>query len=80
MGEAETEANIQLGRDIAQFADYAILNSSRGAHIKKGCLEGGMNAEKILLTSSLNEAMERVSEIQGKKVILFENDLPDNLK
>ena len=81
LGTEEEQANSDLGKEIARCADYAVLDSSRGVWIKKGCLSGGMAEDKIILTADLNEAMEKIADISGKqKVILFENDLPDNLK
>ncbi|MCL2797605.1 MAG: UDP-N-acetylmuramoyl-tripeptide--D-alanyl-D-alanine ligase [Firmicutes bacterium] len=81
LGAEEEAANTEFGRAMAGACDYAILNSSRGARIKKGALEAGMSEERIILCASLGEAMQKLGMIHGaNKVILFENDLPDNLK
>ena len=80
LGAAEERANRDFGKAIAKYADYAVLNSLRGAWIKAGALEGGMNEERIFLVADLAAATAKLGEIPGKKTILFENDLPDNLK
>jgi len=81
LGAEEEASNYQVGEFIAQYADYAILNSSRGEIIKKGALSKGMPENKIILAANLKESLEKIAEIEGdKKVILFENDLPDNYK
>ncbi len=66
---------------IARHVDYAILDSPvRNAWIEAGAREAGMAADRIIKTASLAEAMEKLKEIPGNsKVVLFENDLPDNL-
>lgn len=78
LGAEEKEANTQFGRDIADCADIALLVGTRGADIKDGAIENGMNEENIILTESLFEAVEKLKEFEGEKVVLFENDLPDN--
>jgi UDP-N-acetylmuramoyl-tripeptide--D-alanyl-D-alanine ligase len=79
LGQEEKEENKNLGKNIAAVADYAILNSSLGAYIKQGCLEAGMDEGRIILTTSLSEATEKLKSIDGAKAVLFENDLPDNV-
>jgi len=81
LGEEEEECNFKVGEFIAEFADYAILNSSRGETIKKGALSKGMNESKIFIVEGLQPSLAAIENIQAdKKVILFENDLPDNFK
>ena len=78
LGVTESAANEELGRAIAENADFAILVGARADAIKKGALSGGMNEEKIFVFKSLDEGVEKLKEVSGKKVVLFENDLPDN--
>jgi len=82
MGEDEELINTELGKDIAKVCDYAILVGSRADSISKGCEEGGMAEEKIIKTTSLTEATEKLAQIvpNEKRAVLFENDLPDNIK
>ena len=39
-----------------------------------------MNDGAICEFSSRDEAVEALKEISGEKAVLFENDLPDNIK
>ncbi|MCL2847901.1 MAG: UDP-N-acetylmuramoyl-tripeptide--D-alanyl-D-alanine ligase [Firmicutes bacterium] len=81
LGEEENESNYKVGEFIAEFADYAVLNSSRAKIIAKGAISKGMSEDKIIFADDLADAMEAISKIEAdKKVILFENDLPDNFK
>ncbi len=80
LGAIESEANYELGKCIARCADYAIIDSLRANDITRGCIEAGMAQDRIIAVPTLAEAVAKSQEIQGKKVILFENDLPDNLK
>jgi len=81
LGEEEEECNYKVGTFIAEFADYAVLNSSRGEIIKKGAIDSGMDESKIFVVDGLHASLNTIENIQAaKKVILFENDLPDNYR
>lgn len=80
LGEEEKQANTLLGATIADCADYCFLIGSRAQNIKDGALSAGMSQDRIIICDSLNSAVEKQAEIVGKKVILFENDLPDNIE
>ena len=80
LGSIEKECNIQLGGQIAEVCDYAYLIGTRAKDIKKGALAAGMNDGAICEFSSRDEAVEALKEISGEKAVLFENDLPDNIK
>lgn len=78
LGTEEADVNRNFGRQIAEVCDLALLVGSRGKTIAAGALESGMDSEKILIVKNLEEATKKLSEINEKAVILFENDLPDN--
>ena len=81
LGEQEDECNYKVGEYIAEFADYAVLNSSRAEKIAEGAKAKGMDKDKIIFAADLAQAMEKIGNIEcDKKIILFENDLPDNFK
>lgn len=80
MGHLQKEANYKLGILIAKCTDMAILNSDNAQDIKDGCLAGGMNEDKIFITENLDESLDKALLVEGKKTILFENDLPDNMR
>lgn len=80
LGPIEKACNTELGRQIAAVCDCAYLVGSRAADIKKGALEGGMDESAVTCFSSRDEAVSALAEITGNKTVLFENDLPDNIK
>ncbi len=80
LGAIEKDCNIELGRDIADAADEAFLVGSRANDIKTGAMQSGMNEADISIFSSRDEAVAALKDISGDKVVLFENDLPDNIK
>ena len=79
LGELETEANYEFGKQAAVACDLAILvGVNRIEPIRKGLLYGGFDAEKIWVVSTLNEGLERLkSYLQPGDTMLLENDLPD---
>ncbi|MCH5155688.1 MAG: UDP-N-acetylmuramoyl-tripeptide--D-alanyl-D-alanine ligase [Clostridiales bacterium] len=79
LGALEKPSNIELGKQIAVTCDYALLVGSRGGDIKNGAVKGGMIESKIMQFDSRDKAVEALKQIDGNKVVLFENDLPDNI-
>ncbi len=83
LGEKEDEYNMQFGAQAANVCDYIILvGDKNSASIKKGAEDAGFDPEKIFVKSTLNEATALMYELDAgrEKVILLENDLPDNYK
>ncbi len=80
LGDVEKQCNTELGKDIAGVCDYALLVGSRAEDIKRGAIDGGMDESNIEIFGSRDEAVEALKDISGDRVILFENDLPDNIK
>ena len=80
LGAIEKQCNTELGKRIAENCDHAYLIGSRAADIKGGATEGGMSEDKIRIFGSRDEAVAALVDIDGPKVVLFENDLPDNIK
>lgn len=80
LGPIEKPSNIALGRQIAEVCDHAFLVGSRAADIKKGALECGMDESRIKIFDSRDAAVQALADIDGDKTVLFENDLPDNIK
>ena len=82
LGEKQDELNREFGLNAASVADYVVLVGFRGAEpIKQGLLDGGFSENRIFVAGGINEALAHVNMIgsEGKeKVILLENDLPDN--
>ncbi len=83
LGEKEDELNGAFGSQAAAVCDYIILvGDKNSASIKKGALDAGFDPDKLFVRSTLNEATALMYELdEGReKVILLENDLPDNYK
>lgn len=82
LGEKSEELNSQLGARAASVCDYIVAVGERQAKpIVKGAIESGFDKEKIHVAKTFNDAMEFVRNINpegAKKVVLLENDLPDN--
>ena len=81
LGAKEDEYNEEFGRQAAGVCDYIILVGEKQTHaIKKGALGAGFAEDKLFVKSSLTEATQLMYELEAgrEKVILLENDLPDN--
>lgn len=78
LGEKQKEANIDFGKDVARYSDYLIVLGPNSADIIAGAQSGGMQKNKIHTVRLVEDASKIISNISGSKVILFENDLPDN--
>lgn len=81
LGEREYELNRELGEYAADCCDAAILVGERQAPpIKEGLLKKGYPEDKIYVVKSLNEGVKIAYGLNAgrKRVILLENDLPDN--
>lgn len=82
LGEKEAECNAALGREAAAVCDRIVLVGEKQTRpIARGALEAGFKKEKIFVAKTIGEAMDFVYGLNaggGKKVVLLENDLPDN--
>ena len=83
LGEKEDEYNKEFGKQAAAVCDYIILvGEKNSASIKAGAIEAGFDPERLFVKNTLNEATALMYELDAgrEKVILLENDLPDNYK
>ena len=83
LGDKSREYNTAFGAQAAAVCDYMILvGSVNSADIKKGAVDAGFDPEKIFIKNTFNEASALMYELDAgrEKVILLENDLPDNYK
>ncbi len=82
LGEKSDELNGQLGKNAAAVCDYIVAVGERQAKpIVNGALAAGYDEGKIYVAKTFNDAMAFVNSINSngkKKVVLLENDLPDN--
>ncbi len=82
LGEKEYELNKELGKQAAQVSDFVIaVGENRAEPIVDGLKEAGYPEEKTFVAKNLNDALAKCDSIKTggiKKIILLENDLPDN--
>lgn len=82
MGDKEEEINYKFGEKISSKVDIAILVKNKVSdYIIKGIKDNGFNQENIYYVNGLDEAKELLQKILKRgDIVLFENDLPDNLE
>ncbi len=81
LGEKQYAENKEVGVYASDKCDYAILvGKEQTKPIQDGLLENGFEKSRMILVDNLQEAFQMVNAIPGEKhkVILIENDLPDN--
>jgi len=82
LGEKQNELNREFGENAAKVCDYVILVGKKQTEsINEGLLSSGYPKEKIFIAADFTEAINHAYSINSKgekKVILLENDLPDN--
>lgn len=81
LGAREYEENEEVGVYAHDKCDYAVLvGKKRTKPIQDGLLESGFPKQRMIVVDSLEEAFQMVNAIsdERQKVVLIENDLPDN--
>ncbi len=81
LGEKQESLNRDLGAQAAEKCDYAMLVGRKQAPpIRAGLLSAGFPEEKILVCDTVQEAVAAADALEPgrERVILLENDLPDN--
>lgn len=82
LGDKEYELNRQFGEQAAKVCDFAVtVGKTNEKALIEGLKNGGMPDEKIFAAPSLSEAMAKINALDShgaQKIILLENDLPDN--
>ncbi len=82
LGEMEYELNRQFGIDAAKVCDFvALVGQKQTEPIYDGLIFAGYPQDSIYVASNLNDAMSKVYALTSdgkRKIILLENDLPDN--
>jgi UDP-N-acetylmuramoyl-tripeptide--D-alanyl-D-alanine ligase len=82
MGASQEEANYGLGRDIATFADKAIIvNRYNRQAILKGLSDAAFKEADICCVDTLDQAVAQLGLLSSAgDVVLYENDLPDTFR
>ena len=82
LGSKQEELNEEFGKNAAKVCDYIILvDKQQTEPIYKGLKSAGYPEEKIYVASDFNDAITHAYGLNSngeRKVILLENDLPDN--
>jgi UDP-N-acetylmuramoyl-tripeptide--D-alanyl-D-alanine ligase len=81
LGEKEYELNKEFGAYAHNCCDFAVLIGEKQAvPIKAGLLENNFDENKIKIFKTINEGLEYINSMESEKqkIILLENDLPDN--
>lgn len=82
LGAKQNELNCEFGKDAAKVCDYVVLVGQKQAKpIKAGLLEEKYDESKIFIAYDIHEALDHVYKLNSngkKKIVLLENDLPDN--
>lgn len=81
LGAKQEELNYEFGKEAADSCDYIVLvGKSQTVPIYNGIRDAGYNMNQVYVADGLNEALAKVQEYKTdkKKVVLLENDLPDN--
>ena len=81
LGDQQDELNKAFGAYAAKVCDYVVLvGKKQTAPIYEGLREAGYPEEKIYVAEGLADAITRAYGVDagGEKIILLENDLPDN--
>ena len=81
LGGKQYDENKEVGVYAANRCDYAVLvGKEQTKPIQDGLLEAGFPKSKMIVVDTLQEAFQMVNAIpdERQKVVLIENDLPDN--
>lgn len=81
LGEKQYDENKEVGIYAADKCDYAVLvGKEQTKPIQDGLLESGFAPNRMIVVDTLQEAFQMVNAIpdEKQKVVLIENDLPDN--
>ncbi len=81
LGEKQYGENKEIGIYAHDKCDYAVLvGKEQTKPIQDGLLESGFPVQRMIVVDSIEEAFQMVNAIpdEKQKVVLIENDLPDN--
>ena len=81
LGAKQEELNFEFGQEAAKACDHIVLvGKAQTVPIYNGIKEAGYDMDNVFVADSLGEALDHVRAYQTdkKKIVLLENDLPDN--
>lgn len=81
LGAKQDEYNFEFGANAAKVCDYvALVGEKQTKSIYDGLISAGFDKERICVSPSIQQALAWVGGLRTpeKKIVLLENDLPDN--
>ncbi len=81
LGSMQDELNYNFGKESASACDFIVLVGEKQTKpIYDGVMDAGFDMNNCYVATDLNDALKKVYSIQTdkKKIVLLENDLPDN--
>ncbi|SEH57904.1 UDP-N-acetylmuramoyl-tripeptide--D-alanyl-D-alanine ligase [Ruminococcus flavefaciens] len=81
LGAKQEELNFEFGQEAAKACDHIVLvGKAQTVPIYNGIKDAGYDMDNVFVADSLGEALTHVNAYQTdkKKIVLLENDLPDN--
>lgn len=85
LGEKQDEENYKFAKYASKFCDYIFLvGKVHTLPLQNGINEeiqrGSFDKNRLFVVNNINDAIEQVTNIKSdlEKIVLFENDLPDN--
>ena len=81
LGAKQKQLNFEFGKEAAKSCDYIVLvGKAQTEPIYNGIKDAGYDMNNVYVADGLNDALTNVMAHQTdkKKVVLLENDLPDN--
>ena len=81
LGDESDAFNRAFGADAAKVCDYIFLVGRRQTEaIREGAISGGFPESRIRVFEKVEDAINaaRSAETDDRRIILLENDLPDN--
>ena len=81
LGAKQEELNYEFGQEAAKSCDFIVLvGKAQTVPIFNGIKDSGFDMNQVYVADGLNEALDKVRSYSTdkKKVVLLENDLPDN--
>jgi len=81
LGAKQEELNFEFGQEAAKACDHIVLvGKAQTVPIYNGIKDAGYDMDNVFVADSLGEALDYVRAYQTdkKKIVLLENDLPDN--
>jgi len=81
LGSKQYELNNQFGVEASKYCDYIILVGKKQTQpIYEGIMSAGYSDDNVFVAKDIGEAFQQAekTKTEKQKIILIENDLPDN--